>query len=518
MRRKRGVVGTTHTHRQESNLSTPIDRQPLRHVVIGAGMAGILAGIKLKEAGKTFVIYEKSDRLGGTWRDNRYPGLTCDVPAHAYTYSFEPYAEWEAYYARGEEVRTYFELTAAKHGIMPDIQFDREVVSCIWREADACWALGLSTGEMVEADIVIAASGVLHHPRMPDIAGLDSFAGHVFHSARWQDDASIDGARVGVVGNGSTGVQIITALQDRAETLVHFQRSPQWIMPVPYFRYSEEEREAFRRDPALIDAIRYDEEYWSNIHRFTRAITEVDGPDIAMIEALCLDNLENSVRDPELKEKLRPDYRAACKRLIYSWRYYDAVQEPNVVVEREGISHMEPSGVRLKDGRLQPLDTLVLATGFQADRFIRPTEVLGRAGVSLDDVWSPRPTAYYAVTIPRFPNFFMLNGPTGPVGNFSLIDIAERQWDYVAQLLQPLWDGRSRTVEPSIAAHEAYEARRVAAARTTIFGSGCSSWYLDATGVPASWPWSYEAFAEAMTAPVWNDYVLNPVAEPALPA
>lgn len=164
---------------------------------------------------------------------------------------------------------------------------------------------------------------------------------------------------------------------------------------------------------------------------------------------------------------------------------------------------------------MQPLDTLVLATGFQADRFIRPTQVLGRKGVSLDDVWSTRPTAYYAVTIPNFPNFFMLNGPTGPVGNFSLIDIAERQWAYVEQLLAPLREGDALAVEPTAQAHADYEERRVAAARTTIFGSGCSSWYLDATGVPSSWPWSYEAFAEAMAAPIMDDYVLTAASEPA---
>ncbi|WP_375194159.1 flavin-containing monooxygenase [Sphingobium sp.] len=495
-------------------MSIQNDRRHLRYAVVGAGMAGILAAIKLKQDGENFIVYEKAERLGGTWRDNRYPGLTCDVPAHAYTYSFEPYAEWQAYYAKGEEIRTYFELTAAKYEVTPHIRFGCEVMSCVWQDEEAVWLLGLSTGESVEADVVIAASGVLHHPRMPDIEGLDGFAGDVFHSARWQDEARIDGARVGVVGNGSTGVQIITALHDRAEALVHFQRSPQWIMPVPYFRYSEEERAAFRRDPGLIDAIRYDKEYWANIHRFTQAITHVDGPEIAIIEQLCLDNLENSVRDPELKEKLRPNYRAACKRLIYSWCYYDAVQQPNVTVEREGIARIEPEGVRLKDGRLQPLDTLVLATGFQADRFIRPTQVLGRNGLSLDDVWSTRPTAYYAVTIPNFPNFFMLNGPTGPVGNFSLIDIAERQWAYVEQLLAPLRRGEALTVEPTMRAHAGYEERRVAAARTTIFGSGCSSWYLDATGVPSSWPWSYEAFAEAMAAPIMADYVLTAASEP----
>lgn len=487
-------------------------RPRLRYAVIGAGMAGILAGVRLKQAGEPFTIFEKADSLGGTWRDNRYPGLTCDVPSHAYTYSFEPYAEWKAYYATGGEIRTYFEHVADKYEVAPHIRYGSEVVSTVWDEDAALWRLGLSTGETVEADIVIAASGVLHHARLPEIEGRDSFAGKAFHSARWEDEAILDDARVGVIGNGSTGVQIITALAGRAANLVHFQRSPQWIMPVPYFQYSEEEREAFRRDPALIDAIRYDKDYWDNIFRFTRAITDVEGPEIAIIEQLCLDNLENGIRDPELREKLRPDYRAACKRLIYSWSYYDAVQNPNVAVEREAIARIEPEGVRLKDGRLIELDTIIFATGFHADRFIRPTQVLGRGGVSLDDVWAERPTAYYAVAIPDFPNFFMLNGPTGPVGNFSLIDIAEKQWAYIDQLLAPLRQGEAQTIAPCRQAHADYEERRIAAARTTIFGSGCKSWYLDATGVPSSWPWSYEAFADAMAKPVMEDFRLSALA------
>lgn len=490
-------------------MAKETERRALRYAVIGAGMAGILAGIRLLQAGETVTVYEKADRLGGTWRENRYPGLTCDVPAHAYTYSFEPYAEWRAYYATGGEIHAYFEKTAAKYGLMPHIRFGHEVVSCVWDEGEAHWILRFGDGGTAIADVVIAASGVLHHPRMPEIPGLESFAGRAFHSARWDDAAGLDGARVGVVGNGSTGVQIVSALSQRAERLVHFQRSPQWIMPVPYFEYSEEEREAFRRDPALIDAIRYDEDYWASIHRFTQAITHVDGPEIAAIEQLCLDNLETSVKDPDLREKLRPDYRAACKRLIYSWSYYEAVQRPAVFVERQRIAGIEPEGVRMADGTLHALDTLVLATGFHADRFIRPTQVLGRGGASLDEAWRVRPTAYYAIGIPDFPNFFMLNGPTGPVGNFSLIDIAERQWAYIDQLLDLLRRGEVRAIAPSHAAHADYEERRIAAARTTIFGSGCASWYLDATGVPASWPWSYEAFADAMAKPVLADYELR---------
>lgn len=484
------------------------ERRKLRYAVIGAGMAGILAGIKLKQGGEQFTIYEKADRIGGTWRENRYPGLTCDVPAHAYTYSFEPWAEWDAYYSTGAQIQAYFEQVVDKYGLRPSIRFGHEVTSAIYDDSKAIWTLTFGNGETSEVDVVIAASGVLHHPKLPEIPGLDNFKGPAFHTARWDDSAPIDGARVGLIGCGSTGIQIVTAINDRVEKLVHFQRSPQWVMPVPQFPYTDEDRAAFRKDPALMDAIRYNEEYIGAIKRFTDGITDMDGPQMQAIEDACLQNLENSIRDPELKEKLRPDYRAACKRLIYSWNYYDAVQQPSVHVETGSIERIEPTGVRMKDGTFHELDTLVLATGFRADRFIRPAVVKGESGVCLDDFWEVRPRAHYAMTMPGFPNFFMLNGPTGPVGNFSLIDIAERQWDYIDQLLGELRAGRARAVAPRVEAFDDYEARRIAAARTTIFGSGCNSWYLDSEGVPASWPWSYDAFAEAMANPVLAEYEL----------
>jgi len=479
----------------------------LRYVIIGAGMAGILAGIKLLERGeKNFTILEKASSLGGTWRENRYPGLTCDVPAHAYTYSFAPYAEWKSYYAKGPDIRDYFEKVAADFGVNPYIRYNSEVTSCDFDEATATWTVGVSGTEEIKADIVICASGVLHHPKMPDIQGLDSFSGKAFHSARWDDSAQLDGARVGIVGCGSTGAQILTALTDRSKQIVHFQRSPQWIMPVPQFDYTDEEREAFRKDVKLIDEIRYNKEYWDAILRFTDGITNIDGPQMKEIEDYCLQNLENSVKDPELRKKLTPNYRAACKRLIYSWCYYDHVQKPNVFVDTGAIDRVEPAGVRMQDGTLHELDVLVLATGFRADRFIRPASVIGRNGKTLDDAWSVRPTAFNAVTLPDFPNFFMLNGPTGPVGNFSLIDIAEAQWKYVDQLIERLRAGNARAVEPTPEAMADYEEKRIAAAKKTIFGSGCTSWYLDDTGVPASWPWSYQAFVDAMAKPNFEDY------------
>lgn len=477
----------------------------LRFVVIGAGMSGILAVIRLKEAGQTdFVVYEKGDTIGGTWRENRYPGLTCDVPAHCYTYSFAPYADWSAYYAPGPEIKGYFEKVVDDFGVRDFIRLNSEVTACNWDGAR--WQIALADGGTDSADIVIAASGVLHHVNEPDIPGKASFKGALFHSARWDDSVALDGKRIGVIGNGSTGVQIVTALADRAAHLVHFQRSPQWIMPVQQVAYTDADRAAFRGDTAKIDAIRYGDEYWGGIRRFNSAIVDPDSPAMREIEELCRRNLEESVRDPELREKLRPNYRAACKRLIYSWNYYGAAQKPNVTIETNGIERIEADGIRMVDGTFHPLDVIVLATGFKADRFIRPTTVKGENGADLDTLWKDRPTAHYAMTLPGFPNFFMLNGPTGPVGNFSLIDIAERQWDYIAQLMAPVLAGKAHTVQPTPEAHADYDRRRIEAARQTIFGSGCSSWYLDKDGVPLTWPWSYDAFADAMKAPVAAEY------------
>lgn len=476
-----------------------------RFIVIGAGMSGILSAIRLKEAGQTdFVVYEKGSSIGGTWRENRYPGLTCDVPAHCYTYSFAPHADWSAFYAPGPEIKAYFEKVIDDFAVRDFIRLNHEVTACEWDGSR--WQVTLADGTRDSADIVIAASGVLHHINDPAIPGKESFAGAMFHSARWDDRVALEGKRIGIIGNGSTGVQIVTALADVASALVHFQRSPQWVMPVQQFAYSDEDRAAFRADPGRIDAIRFGDDYWNGIRRFNSAIVDPDSPAMREIEELCSRNLEESVRDPALREKLRPNYRAACKRLIYSWSYYDAVQKANVDVEVGQIDRIEPDGIRMNDGTFHLLDVIVLATGFRADRFIRPTTVKGASGADLDDFWKERPTAHYAVTLPGFPNFFMLNGPTGPVGNFSLIDIAEKQWDYLAQLMEPILRGEAQTVEPTAEAHADYDRRRTEAARQTIFGSGCTSWYLDKDGVPLTWPWSYDAFAEAMARPVPDEY------------
>jgi cation diffusion facilitator CzcD-associated flavoprotein CzcO len=469
----------------------------LRFAVIGAGMSGILSAIRLREAGyDDFTVYEKADRLGGTWRENTYPGISCDVPSHLYSYSFEPNPDWSQRFSPGAEIQSYFEGVARRRGVMSRIRFGDEVTRLQF--ANGRWKLETKSGLRDDADVVIAATGVLHHPKYPDFAGQGEFEGALFHSARWDHSVKLEGARVGVVGTGSSAVQITGAIVDRVAKLSLFQRTAQWIMPQENPRYSEAERAEFRRHPELVTKMH--EDMAVLFSAFSNGLVDANSPQMKAIEDACLANLEQNVRDPVLREKLRPNYKAACKRLVMSDRFYRAVQQSQADVVTEGIERVEAKGVRTRDGRLHELDVLVLATGFRVDRFLRPIRVVGRDGVELEQVWEKRPTAYLSISIPGFPNLFMLNGPNGPVGNFSLIEVAELQLGYVLQLVAQLRGG-CREICPSEEATVQLEADRTEAAKHTIWGSGCRSWYLDDRGVPMSWPWTFERFRAEMSAP-----------------
>jgi cation diffusion facilitator CzcD-associated flavoprotein CzcO len=477
-----------------------------RFVVVGAGMAGILSAIKLAEAGFPDVtVYEKADRLGGTWRENTYPGVACDVPSHLYSYSFAPNPDWTHVFSPGAEIREYLEAVARRFGVDGRIRYGTEVTRLEYR--DGCWGIETATSGTDEADVVVAATGVLHHPSYPDIDGLDDFGGAAFHSARWHHRIPLEGARVGVVGTGSTAVQIVGSLVDTVGELHLFQRTAQWVLPVPDRPITDEERARYRSEPAAMRALR-DELSKTFTEGFANAVVDAESPQVKMLQELCRANLEDNVADPELLERLRPNYRAACKRLIISPSFYDAIQRPNARLVTEAIERVEQDGVRTVDGRLHELDVLVLATGFRVDRFLRPIEVVGRGGVALDTVWAKRPSAYLSVSIPEFPNMFMLNGPNGPVGNFSLIDVAELRFAYVMQLIERLVGGECREVCATQEAIERFEADRVEAAKNTVWVTGCRSWYLDDRGVPAVWPWSFDRFREEMAAPRLEDYEL----------
>jgi cation diffusion facilitator CzcD-associated flavoprotein CzcO len=481
-----------------------MEERPLRFAIIGAGMSGILSAIKLQEAGlDDYVIYEKAERLGGTWRENTYPGIACDVPSHLYSYSFEPNPDWSHRFSPGGEIQAYFEGIARRYGVDKRIRFGAEIVRCEFNGGR--WHVQTASGQRDVADIVIAATGVLHHPNLPDIPGLDAFRGACFHSARWDHGVALDGARLGIVGTGSTAVQIVSAVIDRVAKLSLFQRTAQWIAPQENPAYSAEEKAQFHRHPDTMRQLHRDLSRMF-AENFSNAVVDATSPQMQLLEDVCRANLEMNVHDPALREKLRPNYRAACKRLVISPDFYQAIQKPNAELVTAGIERVEAEGVRTRDGRLHELDVLVLATGFRADRFMRPMQVIGRGGTRLDDVWAQRPVAYLSISIPAFPNLFMLNGPNGPVGNFSLIEVAELQIGYILQLVAQIRAGRCREISPSEAATAAFDAARVEAAKNTVWMTGCRSWYLDDRGIPAVWPWTFDRFREQMAAPDLTAY------------
>ena len=473
--------------------------------VIGAGMSGICMGIKLKRAGiDSFTIHEKADRVGGTWRENTYPGLSCDVPARFYSYSFAPKPDWTQSFAPGEEIWRYFEDATDRYGLRPHIELGSEVVGA--RFEDGRWRLRTAAGEESTADVLVSACGVLHHPRYPRIEGLEGFSGDAFHSARWDHGVELAGRRIGVIGNGSTGVQIVTRLAELAGRLTLFQRTAQWVVPMPNRTYSELTTAAYRRFPALrrLGYRVYQEAFE---HTFARAATH-PGWQRDAIGWVCRQHLR-TVRDPELRRKLTPDYTPMCKRLVMSAGFYRAMQRPNVELVTEPIERAEPAGLVTADGELHELDVLVMATGFDAHAFMRPLELVGEGGVTLEEVWRGEPRGYRTVALPGFPNFFMIMGPHSPVGNSSLVLVAETQADYILRWIRMIQAGTVRAAAPTEQATARFNEQMRTEMPRTVWTTGCKSWYLGKDGLPALWPWTPGEHREMLRQPALEEFVVR---------
>lgn len=476
-----------------------------RIAIIGAGMSGIAAVVKLRKAGYTdLTVFEKADRVGGTWRENTYPGLSCDVPSRWYSFSFNLKHDWTHRFSYGPEIQAYMEETADKFNVTDIVRFDTPVTDLVYEGPH--WRLTTGDGRTEVFDVVISATGVLHHPALPDIDGLDSFAGAQFHTARWDHSVELEGKRVGIIGTGSTAIQIVPAIVERVARLSLFQRTPQWILPIPNPPYSEQDKATYRAHPERL-AEAY--QAWSDRIRTTIARAVVgDAEQMAKIADACRANLADNVTDAALREKLTPDYAVACKRLIMSEQFYPAIQKPNAELVTTGIRAIERSGVRTADDRLHELDVLVYATGFDAHRFVRAMNIVGEDGLALDDAWRDATRAHRSMSIPGFPNFFMMIGPNSPIGNFSLIMVAEAQIRYILDLVAEVRDGRCRALQPRAEACAAFNEAIRGAMGKTVWVSGCRSWYLDRNGQPILWPWSLERFQEEMRAPDLDEYQL----------
>jgi cation diffusion facilitator CzcD-associated flavoprotein CzcO len=453
--------------------------------VVGAGMSGLCAAIALLRSGVTDVtIYEKADEVGGTWRDNTYPGLTCDVPSRVYQYSFAKNPSWTHLFSPGGEIQAYFCEIADRYALRDRIRFGTEIVSA--RFGDGRWVLRTDAGAQATVDFLISACGVLHHPRMPSIAGLDDFGGHAFHSARWDHRVELQGKRIAVIGNGSTGIQLVCGLAGVAGKVMMFQRTAQWIVRLPNPRYSRFTSITHQGIPWL-DRLAY-LAYSSAFDAFAVALTK-PGLRRKLMGALCRASLRK-VRDPELRRALTPDYTPMCKRLVMSGGFYSAIQRDDVELITAGIDHMERRGIVTDDGVLHEADVIVLCTGFDTHAFFRPMQLTGRDGIAVDDVWRDGPRAHQTVAMPGFPNFFMMLGPHSPVGNLALTTVAESQADHILRWIERWRRYEFDTVEPTPSATDAFNAEVRAAMPNTVWTTGCDSWYLGKDGLPEVWPFT----------------------------
>jgi len=461
--------------------------------IIGTGFGGLAAAVRLKRAGvDDLVLFEKSADVGGVWRDNSYPGAACDVPSHLYSLSFAPKPDWSRRFAPQAEIHQYLRDVARDFDVLRHIRLDTEVLAAAFDEDTGRWRLRLAGGGEHETDVLITATGQLSRPSAPDIPGLDSFQGTVFHSAHWDHAHDFRGARVAVLGTGASAIQFVPAIAPRTARLTVFQRSAPYVLAKPDRAYRARAVRAFRRVPGLLRLSRQ-ANYLSNELRSLGFNTE---PRLLVAHrARFRGHLERQVPDPALRARLTPTYPMGCKRILMSNDWYPALQLPQVEVVDERIAEIRPHSVVTADGNEREVDTIVLGTGFAATEFLAPMRITGRDGRDLHEQWKDGASAHLGTVVPGFPNLFVLYGPNTNLGHNSILVMLEAQVGWVVQAVRALRDRRLPWLEvrADVAADfDAWVQRRLGG---TVFATGCHSWYLTENGRNTqNWPASTLTF------------------------
>jgi len=456
-------------------------------LIVGAGFAGLGMAIRLKQAGiDDFVVLEAATGVGGTWRDNHYPGCACDVQSHLYSFSFEPWPRWTRDFAPQKEILEYLEHCTDKYGVRPHIRFGARVNKGRFDERSGEWELTTTDGRTFRARVVVSGTGPLSRPQLPDIPGLSSFEGKTFHSARWDDSFSLAGKRVAVIGTGASAIQIVPNIAPEVGKLFVYQRTAPWVMPKPDGPIAAWKQALYERAPVFQKAARA-RIYWT---RELLALGFVVEPRILKLaEGLGRRYLARSVADPALRARLTPTYRMGCKRVLPTNEYLPALQRDNVELVTDGIAEVRPHGIVTKDGTERDVDAIVLATGFEAAEQVAPFEVHGRDGRELNEVWRDGAEAYLGTTIAGFPNLFLLIGPNTGLGHSSMIFMIESQVAYVLDAIRTMRARRLKLVDLRAEAQQRYNERIQKRLEGTVWSSGCMSWYLTRTGKNTTiWP------------------------------
>ncbi|KAL6231959.1 hypothetical protein BDW75DRAFT_247542 [Aspergillus navahoensis] len=493
--------------------STPIHaNRQLRVITIGAGASGLYLAYKLQHSFTDFVldVYEKNPELGGTWYENRYPGCACDVPAHNYTYSFEPKWDWSANYASSTEIFEYFKQFADKYGLNKYISLRHEVIGARWDEANAEWVVQVRKENNAvfeqHCDFLINAAGILNAWRFPPIPGIDSYKGHLLHSAAWDPDVNLEGKHVGLIGNGSSGIQILPQVQKVARHVTTFIREPTWVSPalgMEHREYTEEEKQTFKKDPAVLLALRKQAEY-----AMSTAFPLLIKGSVAQEQTTeyMRQQMVNKINNQELAAKLIPDFALGCRRLTPGINYLESLTLPNVTPIYGNITKITPTGCVTDNGVETDVDVLICATGF--DTTFKPRfPLIGRTG-NLQEEWKDEPRSYLGLAAHGYPNYFMFLGPNCPIGNGPIIFSIELQGSYIAEFLNRWQKEDIRTFDPKPEAIDDFMEQKDLFMETTVWSSNCLSWYKDpkTSRITALWPGSTLHYMETLAQPRYEDF------------
>ena len=456
-------------------------------VIIGTGFGGLGMAIKLKDAGNDdFVILEKGASSGGCWRENRYPGAACDVPSLLYSFSFEPKTNWSRSYAGQEEIESYLHHCEKKYGLTEHIQFDTEVASAQFNEQQGRWLLTTVAGKQISARIFISACGQLSQPAMPSIDGMENFAGKVMHSARWDQDYDLTHKNVAVIGTGASAIQFVPEVAKLASKVHVLQRSAAYVFPKPDRAYSKLEHALFKYVPFLQKAWRLGiyVDHEVRVLGFTSLQFMMN-----RAKKQCANYLNKIIKDPELREKLTPNYSMGCKRILFSNDYLPTFNQQHVSLETTAIDHIQADGIVLKDGRTLKVDTIIYGTGFKATEFLTPIKVTGLEGKVLNEEWHKGAEAYLGITVKDFPNFYMLYGPNTNLGHNSIVYMLESQIQYTLKAVAALQASNTKYLNIREGKQALFNDKLQSKLKDTVWQKGCESWYKNDAGKnTVNWP------------------------------